>query len=178
MNRHLSCVHIVRQYQYMAWIFVLFISASMYVGADPIGVNNPMVACGLMSDHGLPTRGEYKETRGGVYRCASRSRPLPLGGRLSHEIRYFATGSAQKVSSLNLQLSIKSRENIPSAHKRLLQYTQQLLNEALEIDVPAEMEASILSGNNGRFQVKDTEVEVMKAHIRALTYELNVRLKF
>ena len=176
MNRYLSYVHIVRPYHHIAWVFVLFISASMVAGASPIDASDPVVACGLLGNHGLPTRGEYKETRGGVHRCASRSRPLPLGGRLSHEIQYVALGSAQKVSSLNLQLSIKSRENIPSAHRRLVQYTQHLLSGVLETDIPAEMEASILSGNNGKFQVQGIEAVVMKAHIRAVTYELNVRL--
>ena len=176
MNKYLPYAHIVRPYHHIAWVFVLFISASMVAGAKLIDASDPIVACGLLGDHGLPTRGEYKVIRGGVHRCASRSRPLPLGGRLRQEIQYFAMGSAQKVSSLNLQLSIKSRENIPSAHKRLVQYTQHLLSGVLETDVPAEMEASILSGNNGKFQVKGIEAVVMKAHIRGITYELNVRL--
>ena len=113
---------------------------------------------------------------GGSFRCESRRRTLPLGGEPAHEIRYFAAGTAGRVESLNLQLTINSREEIQAAHRRLLNYTAELAKDALGAEVPEEMAAAILSANNGQFEIGGKQATVRKAQVRGLFYELIVSI--
>jgi len=140
-------------------------------------ITDPAVGCHLMDAHGLKARGAAEETGGDAFRCASARRSLPLGGEPSHEIRYFALGRAGRVQSLNLQLSINSRLEDQAAHHRLLEYTTALVQEALGVEVPADMAAAILSALNGSFQVGGRNATVNKGQIRGQLYELTVSIE-
>jgi hypothetical protein len=151
-------------------------AATPVVNAAAADASKPAVACDMMAAHGLAGRGDSGAAGGGSFRCDSRRRSLPLGAEPAHEIRYFAIGSAGRVESLNLQLTINSREEVQAAHRRLLDYTVHLAREALDAVVPDEMAAAILSANNGRFEIGGTQATVRKAQIRSRLYEVIVSI--
>ena len=157
-------------------LVICMVAVATGASATTADVNDPAVACDLMAAHGLPGRGDVGAAEGGSFRCDSRRRSLPLGGEPAHEIRYFVTGSAGRVESLNLQLTINSREEVQAAHRRLLDYTSGLAREALGAEVPPKMAAAILSANNGRFEIGSTQATVRKAQIRGMLYELTVSI--
>ena len=167
---------LIRRLGLGSWVllatFGLF--ASDLVGEPP--VISPDVACRWMADEGLATRGGYKEMAGGKFRCASFRVPMPLGGAANHEVRYFADGEQARVRSLNLQLYIRSRENIQAAHRRLLDYARTIADKALGRTIPEAVARTLLSATEGRFVDGDVEWVLEKAQIRGLAYEYFVRL--
>jgi hypothetical protein len=156
---------------------LLLVTLSLNLPVSAADITEPAVACDLMRQHGLPGAGAPEQTAEGYFRCDSRRRSLPLGGEPSHEIRYFATGRAGRVESLNLQLTINTRQEVQAAYRRLLEYTNNMLEAALGVQAPAEMAAAILSGLSGGFQVDGKAATVGKAHTTGVVYEYIVSLR-
>jgi hypothetical protein len=161
---------------YRSWLLLAASALSGSGLAAELQVAEPDVACRLMADHGLATRGGYKTMTGGTFRCASFRVPLPFGGAANHEVRYFAQGLEDRVQSLNLQLYIRSRENTQAAHRRLLDYAQDIADRALGRAIPDAVARNILSATTGRIVDGNVEWVLEKAQIRGSTYEYFVRL--
>lgn len=140
-------------------------------------VEDPVVACGLMREQGLRTLTGHPSDREDGFRCSSRRKALPLGGNLKHEIQYYATGDKGSTATLNLRLFIVSRQEVQAAHRRLLQYTQTLMEKAAGMPLPKDLSKSILSGSSGIFSVGGVKVEVRKVQVRGSSYELIVSVK-
>lgn len=145
--------------------------------AHAADIRDPDVACQVLAEQRLPTRGGYQQILGGTYQCASRVRDLPVGGAVRHSVRFRASGDAQAVDTLTVQLNVNSLENVQRAHAALYQYAESLLAKGLDAPTPDGMRDAVMSAVNGSWTVDGATVEVRKAQIRGLTYELLVQVR-
>jgi hypothetical protein len=136
----------------------------------------PTVACDFLAAEGLRTRGGYLAT-GDVYRCRSQRRNLVGGGRVSNSIRFVAQGNADAVTQLRLELQVNSRSAIQRAHRQLADYSRSLMQAALGVALPEEVEAAILSAVNGSWVVAGSTVSLERVVSGAPLYELRFQIR-
>ncbi|MFM1891863.1 MAG: hypothetical protein RLZ44_940 [Pseudomonadota bacterium] len=129
-------------------------------GGAAWGSWDPGTACALMAEHKLPARGGYRALSADSYRCASARRPILAGDRVRHEIRYYATGSAEAVTELTLELHLRDSSEVQRAYRLLLEYTEQLFTAALHTEVPAPLRDAILGGTTGQWPLGNGDVRV------------------
>jgi len=137
----------------------------------------PEVACQFMDSEGLKTKGGYSDQGGGSFRCGSFRKTLPAGGSKTNEIEYYAQGSASAVKTLTLKLTMNTLQDVQRSHRYLLDYTRELAQRALGVEVPPAMADAILAGVAGEFQVGTAQASVSKAHVYASSYELLVQIR-
>jgi len=166
----------VRQLYKLAILMSLVLAWTTPLQADYRNPD-PKAACALLKGKGLGARTGYVAIGEGVHRCSSHPRTLMAGGAVMDSIRFYATGTSDEVTSLTLQLNVRSRAETQRAHLYLLQYTEALVKNALGQEVPKGVQDAILAGTDGRWQVADAEVLVGKAQIRLTGYELLVNIR-
>jgi hypothetical protein len=138
---------------------------------------DPSTACAYLADAGLDAQGDYHATGGGAYACASAGKTLLGGSPVHHEIRYIATGGAEAVDSLVLELSINSVDDVQRAHETLVERAEQLLDLALGVDLPEAARQAILAGAGGRWTVDGSELVVARRPSRARLYALRLQIR-
>ena len=92
--------------------------------------------------------------------CASDSFELG-GGFIKNKIDYYVEGDSNFAKSLKLILHIKAIEYANSAHNKFLSLVKVLMNKALGIGLPVELEKSILKGNNKVVKISGFKIEII-----------------
>ena len=137
---------------------------------------DPAVACDLMAEQGLRTRGGYR-AGGDIHGCTSQRRNLISGGHLNNSIRFLAQGDAEKVTRLALELQVNSRTGVQRTHRHLVEYARSLMMNALGIGMSEEIEAAILSAITGSWEAGDSQVTLERIVLNAPAYELRFRIQ-
>ena len=137
---------------------------------------NPSAACDFLAEEGLRTRGGYSES-GNVYRCSSRRRSLASSGRVPNSIRYIATGDAQMVSGLRLELRVQPGSSMQRAHRQLVNYSKSLIEKSLGMEMPEEIEAAILSATTGTWKAGNSTISLERIVAGQSGYELRLIIR-
>ena len=137
---------------------------------------DPAAACDFLAEEGLRTRGGYSES-GNLYRCSSRRRSLASAGRVPNSIRYIATGDAQIVSGLRLELRVQSGSSVQRAHRQLVNYSKSLIDKSLGIEMPGEIEAAILSATSGTWIAGNSTISLERIVAGQPGYELRLSIR-
>ena len=135
----------------------------------------PALACDLMADQGLRTRGSPEQ--GEAIACRSQRRSLSGGGQPRHTIRYRATGSAGAVERVMLELQINSNSGLQRAHRQLADRAQLLFERALDKDLPKDIEAAILSAVQGAWRINGHDVRLDRITAGTPHYELRLSIE-
>lgn len=136
----------------------------------------PEAACDFMRGEGLRPRGGYR-ANGSFYQCRSQRRNLISGGRLNNTIRTVARGDADEVTQLKLELRVNSGTAIQRAHRNLAEYAETLFEMALHEELPEDIEAAILSGVRGSWDVSGKLVTLERIVLSGPGYELRLRIE-
>jgi len=136
----------------------------------------PEAACAFLSEVGLNER-NYRHVGGGVYRCASSRRRLPLGGAQVHTVRYRAQGDPHNVRQLKLTLYVNSRRQVQAARRRMLEYGQRLVKKALAVSMPGGAAGSLLNGATGTWKVAGADVILEKSQIRSSSHQYHLIIR-
>lgn len=137
---------------------------------------DPEAACDFMREERLRMRGGYR-VNGSVHECRSQRRNLIGGGRLNNTIRFVARGNADEVTQLNLELQVNSGTAIQRAHRNLAEHAAILFEAALHEQMPADIEAAILSGVRGSWNVSGNSVTLQRIVLSGPGYELRLRIE-
>ena len=123
---------------------------------------DPALACGLLGDRGLPTRGGYQDGGQGVFRCASIGQRLPRASRSPDEVRFAATGDRGRVRQLQLELVRGSRGDQRSALDAFVELAQTLVVRSLGQPLPDDARRAIVMGIAGAWRVGRSEIGLEK----------------
>ena len=111
-------------------IFLDAVSCLMPAWGGPIQMD-PDVACNIMANSGLRTRGGYRETAASFH-CRSQWRAATGGSRSDNSIRFLARGNRELVTQLSLELRVNARTGIQRAHRSLAEHAHTLIKNTLE----------------------------------------------
>lgn len=136
----------------------------------------PSVACDFLAPKGLRTRGGYRAS-GDLHSCRSQRRNVTGGGRVNNSIRFVAQGDAQAVTQLRLELQVNSRSAVQRAHRQLVDYGRALMQAALGVDMPEQVETAILSATIGTWSVARGTVSLERIVSGSPQYELRLRIQ-
>lgn len=137
---------------------------------------DPEVACNFMRDEGLHTRGGYRQV-GGEYECRSQRRNVIGGGPVNNTIRFSARGDAQRVVELELDLRVNAQGAIQRTHGVLVNHASVLFQRALGAAMTDEIEAAILAGTGGQWQLEGHTVSLERVPPGALRYGLRLSIQ-
>ena len=79
-----------------------------------------------------------------------------------NKVNYYVNGNANIADSLELNFAMSSLETINIGHVQLLEYARILVNNALDRDIPTEIEYAIITGVASTVQVGFYEVTLSK----------------
>jgi hypothetical protein len=113
----------------------------------------PQTACNLLADQGLAATGGYLPAGGGVYLCSSFKKVLPVGDAVPDTLQFFAQGSAEAVTTLKLELDLRSPGDVQAALRMLLAPVGALTERVLGAQVPEQAQVAIRSGVSGSWPV-------------------------
>lgn len=148
-----------------------------FAGARADGLQlDPSVACDLMATEGLRTLGGYRGS-GDWYQCQSQRRSLISGEPLNNSIRFVARGNAQAVTQLVLELQVNAHAGAQRTHRQMVDYSQALVLNALDTEMPEEIKAAILSAVAGRWALADYDVSLERIVLGAPGYQLRLSIQ-
>lgn len=123
---------------------------------------SPYEAKDFLIKEGIKTRYYHPDpTCNNEWFCASDSFELG-GGFIKNKIDYYVKGDSNFAKSLKLILDITSIAHANSAHNKFLSLVKVLMNKALGIGLPVELEKSILKGNNKVVKISGFKIEIIK----------------
>ena len=137
---------------------------------------DPGVACDLMVEEDLRTRGGYRAVGSG-YECRSRPRNLRGGGPVNNTIRFSAGGDARQVTWLELELRVNARGAVQRTHGVLVDHADALFQRALDTALTDEITAAIRAGTSGQWLVNGRSVSLDRAPPGAQRYGLRLRIE-
>jgi hypothetical protein len=138
---------------------------------------DPTRVCKVLQNEGLQVRGVYTRQGSGGYQCASHRKALNAGGGKSHEIRFLASGAADKVQQLGLELSVYSKQDMQRAHRLLVEYADLLTRRALDMPLPAEVSAAIMGAVTGQWSLSKRSFRLRRASLPNWGHELRLTIR-
>ena len=112
---------------------------------------SPDKACSLLADKGIPAAGGYRATMEGVHLRGSFQKVIPVSNGDFDTLQFFAQGTKEAVTQLELDLRLKSMGEVQSALRYLLENVELLADRALGAKVPADAQVAIRSGVTGKW---------------------------
>jgi hypothetical protein len=138
---------------------------------------DPAKACMALADSGLRTRGGYNAVGGETFRCDSQRKTILAGDTAQDEIRFSALGNKQTVEEFLLVLNVRSRGDFQRAHRKLAEYATKLTKGMLQIPLPKDVNAAILSAINGSWTSEGYVFDLRRTTVANGLYELRLSIR-
>lgn len=137
----------------------------------PLGLD-PNTVCNALRPEGLQARTGYKGSPDSRYRCDSKKKTLNAGGGTPHEIRFYATGQADSVELLVIELAVHSKQDMQRAHRLMKEYADALTQRTLSMALPAQVADAIMGAVSGRWSIDGREFSLRRKSLPYWGHEL------